>query len=159
MAIIKCEECGGKVSDTAEKCPHCGAAVPKKTSPFHKLLAGLMLVVVLSWVFSGSSEPDVPKAPKTAAEIQKDKEFSQVVAALSTLKAGMKNPDSFQVVQALMVQGPTICITYRGTNSFNAVVTNHIAIWDKGNSSDPNEWNKRCANKQGDNYTHAGSVI
>ena len=27
MALINCEECGGKVSDTAAACPHCGAPV------------------------------------------------------------------------------------------------------------------------------------
>ena len=25
MAIIKCKECGGDISDKAKKCPHCGA--------------------------------------------------------------------------------------------------------------------------------------
>lgn len=35
MAIIACKECGGKVSDTAVTCPHCGAAVatPKPAAP------------------------------------------------------------------------------------------------------------------------------
>ena len=27
MALMKCEECGGKVSSKADKCPHCGAPV------------------------------------------------------------------------------------------------------------------------------------
>ena len=27
MALIKCSECGGTVSDKAEKCPHCGCPV------------------------------------------------------------------------------------------------------------------------------------
>jgi hypothetical protein len=27
MALISCGECGGKVSDTASTCPHCGAPV------------------------------------------------------------------------------------------------------------------------------------
>lgn len=27
MALLTCRECSGKVSDTAENCPHCGAPV------------------------------------------------------------------------------------------------------------------------------------
>lgn len=30
MAIIKCSECGKKISDKATKCPSCGAPVDKK---------------------------------------------------------------------------------------------------------------------------------
>lgn len=29
MAIITCAECGGKVSDKADTCPHCGAPVSR----------------------------------------------------------------------------------------------------------------------------------
>ena len=28
MALIKCYECGKEISDTADKCPHCGAPKP-----------------------------------------------------------------------------------------------------------------------------------
>ncbi|MBI1214154.1 MAG: zinc ribbon domain-containing protein [Alphaproteobacteria bacterium] len=28
MALIKCHDCGGEVSSTAEKCPKCGAPTP-----------------------------------------------------------------------------------------------------------------------------------
>lgn len=27
MALMKCDECGKKVSDKAKNCPHCGAPV------------------------------------------------------------------------------------------------------------------------------------
>lgn len=30
MALIKCPECGGMVSDTCDNCPHCGFALKKK---------------------------------------------------------------------------------------------------------------------------------
>ena len=29
MALIKCPECGGLVSDRAKKCPHCGCPMEK----------------------------------------------------------------------------------------------------------------------------------
>lgn len=32
MALIKCPECGHKISDQCDRCPHCGYEVNKKTS-------------------------------------------------------------------------------------------------------------------------------
>ena len=32
MALIKCSECGGKVSDKAKACPHCGITINLSTS-------------------------------------------------------------------------------------------------------------------------------
>ena len=34
MALVKCKECGEKVSTKAKSCPRCGAIAPKKTSLF-----------------------------------------------------------------------------------------------------------------------------
>lgn len=36
MSLIKCEECGGQVSDKAERCPHCG--YPVMPEPTQELL-------------------------------------------------------------------------------------------------------------------------
>jgi len=33
MALIRCEECDGRVSDRAEHCPHCGCPVPAPAPP------------------------------------------------------------------------------------------------------------------------------
>lgn len=33
MALITCWECGGKVSDSAATCPHCGAPLKGKAGP------------------------------------------------------------------------------------------------------------------------------
>ena len=32
MAIIKCENCGGNVSDKAKACPHCGKVINQETT-------------------------------------------------------------------------------------------------------------------------------
>ena len=33
MALIKCEECGGQVSDHAQACPHCGWVMASRSEP------------------------------------------------------------------------------------------------------------------------------
>jgi len=47
MALIKCSECDKDVSSTAQKCPHCGAAV-KST---YNTVIGLIYLAVL--IFAG----------------------------------------------------------------------------------------------------------
>jgi len=47
MALFSCNECGGKVSDNASKCPHCGAGQLKSVgvSGGQRLL-GVILVIL-----------------------------------------------------------------------------------------------------------------
>ena len=65
MAIMKCRECGGKVSSEAATCPHCGVNQPalqkqttsigaaKKKSSFWKI-AGLVVLVL--WIIGFVSQ-------------------------------------------------------------------------------------------------------
>lgn len=71
----------------------------------------------------------------------------------------MKNPDSFQLVSALMVQGPTICLVYSSTNSFNAIVTEHYTLSEKVSTTGDAAWHEHCAGKTGDDYTHAKRAL
>lgn len=43
MALVKCKECGEKVSTKAKNCPKCGAKAPKKTSPVTWAVLGLIV--------------------------------------------------------------------------------------------------------------------
>lgn len=45
MALVKCKECGGSVSNKAKNCPNCGAKAPKKTSVVTWLVLALMVFV------------------------------------------------------------------------------------------------------------------
>lgn len=49
MAMIKCKECGGAVSDTAPSCPHCGTSAPGGSSTLRvkRTMAGMMIGVEL----------------------------------------------------------------------------------------------------------------
>ena len=53
--IINCPECGGKVSDKARKCPHCGVRIKKRSYAWLIFLSILMIVVtcfVLLFMFN-----------------------------------------------------------------------------------------------------------
>jgi|GEM_PF-3800275 len=46
MALVTCKECNNRISDTADKCPLCGAKNKKKTSLFTWILGGLFAFIV-----------------------------------------------------------------------------------------------------------------
>lgn len=157
MAMTNCKECKQQISDEAKTCPHCGFEQPKEASRLKIGFVGLVLIMILYGI--ANQEPGKAVQAKTPAEIQKEREFQQVVSAARQLKNAMKNPASFELVSALMVQGPTICLVYRSTNSFNAVVTERYTVNDKVSSTGTAAWNKHCGGKTGDDYSYAKRVI
>jgi hypothetical protein len=150
MALIKCTECGQQISDEAKRCPSCGAKV-KKPASFLWWVLGAMVVY---GVVSGAMNPSETPPQKTEAEKQAEAEASQKlgldIARTKALKQSTKNPASFELVEAIRMDDLALCITYRGTNSFNAVVTENKVLlkdWKTG------EWNKSCSGKTGADVT------
>lgn len=66
MSMIKCGECKQDISDKAEKCPHCGAPVKKKTSLLTWIVAGVVGIVVIS-AFSGKPSDTPSSIPSTSS--------------------------------------------------------------------------------------------
>jgi predicted amidophosphoribosyltransferase len=157
MAMTTCEECKKPISGSAKTCPHCGFEQPKEASRLKIGFVGLVLIMILYGI--ANQEPEKPVQAKTPAEIQKERQFQQVVQAARKLKAAMKNPASFELVSALVMAGPTICMTYRSTNSFNAVVTERYTLNDKVSTTSTAAWNKHCGGKTGDDYSYAKRAI
>lgn len=162
MALYKCKECGNDVSTKAPACPSCGALAPKKTSILTWVATVAASVVVVSCIIGQDSARDrtqaekakkaqieaakspAQKASEAAAAAFQEKEFQFAVVATKLARASMKNPASFEFVDAGLVDKGALCLTYRGTNSFNAVITQQVAITrvlQKG------EWNRDCAGR------------
>lgn len=154
MALTKCKECSKEISTEAERCPHCGAKPAKPTSTIALVVAGLVLIGILQSAFRND-----PQAAKPPPNPQQEIFFKQAVGALMHIKRNMKNPASLEVVAVEMVQGPAICIVYRGTNSFNATITSRHVFTDNGNSGSDADWNKHCAGKSGENFLHARQAV
>lgn len=148
MALVRCKECKSQISDTADVCPHCGAKPKKPTSRFTILVGGLFAIGVLAAVVGGNDKPTPVAKPKSAEQIKLEQEeeaaFQSDVRTLRALRDAMKNPASFDLVQAGRMEDKTLCVVYRGTNSFNAVTMEQKAISAKGKLLD---YNKVCAGK------------
>ncbi len=174
MALVTCKECGGRVSTKAAACPSCGAAMPKRTKISTWIFGGVFALVVGSCVSGwgdARNASDRANAERVAIEAQKtpeqraaeakhkaeqERKFQFVVMALKLVKSSTKNPASFEVVSVALLDAGPVCITYRGTNSFNATVTESVAIAPSLARAD---WNRTCANRSGQDYTYAKRAL
>jgi len=103
-------------------------------------------------------------AAKKAKEEADTRVYSANMLALRRLKAAMKNPDSFKLEEALRMPDGSLCLTYRATNSFNAVVPGYAVVNPAGAIVTSNmdgfagRWNHACAHKAGDEVTYLLSI-
>ena len=175
MGMVKCRECGKEVSDKAKTCPSCGIEKPAPASRVGTYLKlGLGALVVFGMVRCISDQEDrrasadaekqrveaaktpEQRAKETADKAKSEADFQSVVLRLRALKAASKNPASFELVDAQLLDDGTLCATYRATNSFNAVVTEYKAI-----SADVSfvDWNRKCARKSGKDMKYARQAL
>ena len=157
MALMNCPECGREISTTAKACVGCGAGVkpPKKKSNgmvWKSLLGAVVTVMILGGIGSTMAEhaeqeriakltpaerqaetdkakADADKAQADEAEFQK--KAGRARAAVVTLRASSKNPDSFKVISATAYPDGAACIEYSATNSFNATLRGSAVLTPK----------------------------
>ena len=168
MALIKCHECGREISSDALACPGCGAA-PKALVAQQPKSKSIALTMALAWgilglviwaVYSQSTkQPVVKSAAEVKAAEGKEREFQAVAEAMRGLKNSLKNPKSFELVSVEMMPGRTLCIVYRGTNSFNAVITTRYVVSTTVSSDSADAWSKHCLGRSGVSFDHVKYAI
>lgn len=142
---------------------------PKKTSWVTWAATATFAIVVVSCI-NGNSERDKEreianqqraaveaakspeqKASEAAIVTKKARDFLFSVEAAKLAKASLKNPDSFVLVTAGLINNGALCLVYRATNSFNAIVTENIAI---RRNMTKGVWNRDCAGRSGADMSH-----
>jgi len=134
-----------------------------------------ILLIVMAMIFGASfisalmegpaptkeelASQEAEKAAQEEAKAKSNLEFQAIVGQLRALKTGLKNPGSFELVQAIKMPEGALCVVYRGTNSFNAVVTNHVVFVDQKVKTSSGDWVKYCADKEGESFLHARRAI
>jgi hypothetical protein len=104
--------------------------------------------------------PTAPDSPEVvAAKAISEKHFQEVVRVAKSLKSSAKNPASFELASAFRTADGTLCLSYRATNSFNAVVPGYAAATKGRIETGAAPWNSRCANKTGEDFSYARLAI
>ena len=141
MALVKCSECKGKVSDTAASCPHCGspvsAAPATKGSGLAAVLVWSFALVVLVWACVPDGDANLTPEEAAAVEAERAEEKRKGFHCLSawdgshpTFKKmvidGLRDPQSFEHIETRVspVDGDglhRIWMDYRAKNGFGGM--------------------------------------
>src|SRR5690606_15924854 len=96
------------------------------------------------------------KRKKEAAEMKERLEVAVASQGAKALKSAMRNPDSFKLEKALVMDDGSVCYEYRAQNGFGGMNVGSAVLSADGkvfklNSDDgfAKVWNKLCANKYG----------
>ena len=136
-----------------------------------KQLIGFLVLCFLAYVAvkafgtsdklaTATSTPAEMSPEEKAKKAADDARWVREVVTMSQLRKSMKNPASFNLEQALRMKDGTLCLSYRATNSFNAIVPGQAVISKTtiATSDDKSRlvplWNKLCANKSGEDISY-----
>jgi hypothetical protein len=105
-----------------------------------------------------TAQKAAPKAPDPK-EAEEEALFQRDVLNVRVLKRSLHNPDSFQLESAIRMPDGTLCLTFRATNVFNAIVLGQAVIRSDriistGHPEAVHSWNRYCAGKSGKNLIH-----
>lgn len=167
MALVTCHECKKEVSTEAKTCPSCGAKVKKPPGRIARkilyVLGGLFLFIVFANVSNRqrSEEKAAAESAKTpeqrAAEQKTLTQNSLAAVGAAKLKKAMKDPRSFTLTSAVVMDDGTACYKYRAINSFGASLPSEAVMLPSGKmfaadhdgNAYINAFNKGCAKKIG----------
>lgn len=110
---------------------------------------------------------EAAKAKKAVEESRQAAEAAArafAVTGAQSLKRSMKDPDSFELKEVLLMSDGTACYTYRARNSFNAMLQSSAVLFATSNQVEillegqhenrfVSVWNKRCAGQAGTDVT------
>lgn len=161
MSLVACKECNAQINSEAKVCPQCGAKPTPKTSRLTWFIAGLFVIAIGKSIFSGSvsSNAQQTAASKPTPDPKKEADFQKVVSVAKWAKRSSKDPASFNLEYAGMTAGGTVCIEFRGKNSFNSVVPGRYIMSDTISGDTNALWNKYCANQTITDFSYARQAI
>lgn len=161
----KCQ-CGNDVDSKAKFCPRCGhrrftGSLVKFLAWFFGIIVGLGFVGAMSSKFGPSTPAPSPaeQNAKRAADAIDEMKVERAVLGAKQLRDSMRNPDSFKLSQALIMDDGAVCYEYRAQNGFGGMNVGQAALSPKGKfKSSESEgfsalWKRECANKLGTDKT------
>lgn len=176
MAIVKCRECGSKISSEAKACPQCGATKKRRTL---KVLLGILALLLFVVYLNASSSDHQAKKTKNltlkeggeADDLRKkekqenaDKEIerhSLIASAKNALKERLREPDSAEFKNVIIVTYQdklnVVCGEVNAKNGFGGMTgfqpfvslgSAQMTWLPTDSKTFADDWNKYCAGRQ-----------
>ena len=138
--MINCPSCRKQIADNAEVCPKCGRINTKeeleklkedniKATKFAFIVLAIAILTLTTCVYLKPNKIEKPQTRTEKIESNFSAWDGSHIKLSRYVKERMKNPDSFEEVSTKYRDNGskiTVQMTYRGTNSFGAIVTNSI---------------------------------
>lgn len=133
MALVKCNECGEKVSTKAKSCPACGAKAPKEKS---FILRSLLLAFIAFVVYVSVTKEETNLTPAQKAEVaamntnpadeENAKQYLWMEKGKKAVLERLKDPNSAEFNGVYFSRGadntPMTCGQVNSKNSFGGFV-------------------------------------
>ncbi len=126
-------------------------------------IAAMVLFSIINAMINGPTEPTKPAAApeKTAEELRHEKEVTVATVAAKSIKTALRNPDSFVLVSALVMDSGAVCLDYRAQNGFGGmnreqavVPANTTKLLGTDTQGFRTAWSTNCAGKTGRDVTY-----
>lgn len=102
MALVKCKECGEKVSTEAKACPKCGAKPPKKTS---FVFWGIVIIVLLAVFVMPEDHNSPPRLVNKKQSVTESAGVTDTKEKESVKSRSYASDDAFNLCNALESTG------------------------------------------------------
>jgi hypothetical protein len=118
-----------------------------------KLLLGtfvlVMLVVVIHAINWDTDAPRTLTLQETQQRTKDAEDQYRAVMGAESLRAAMRNPDSFKLKSAGLTSAGAVCYQYRAQNGFGGMNLEYAVLAPGATSINTNlsVWNRQCANK------------
>lgn len=177
MALIRCPDCGTKVSTSASACIKCGRPLTQQDrESTTNYVSGKMVIATFAGLIAfivykanhpsddpvRSGQVTTPSSPaKTPEEKERDERLTRAVMGARSIKAALRDPPSFELTQVLAIDKTgAVCYMYRAKNGFGGY-NREMAVLEKGASGlrstgmkgFESTWNRACGSKSGDDLT------
>lgn len=135
MALINCKECDKKVSDQAEKCPHCGAAIKKRTGCGTIVVVAILFFIAFGSFISAyeSSQPKPVKSPEQLHIEAIGKHFNALdgshIGLTAAIKSSLNDPKSYEHDKTTYLdKGDHLIVTttFRAKNEYGGMTTREV---------------------------------